>query len=263
MRSITLSTHFIYKKAFIYINIYLFVSFWRLYKIEFLQNRLHHVRHYSALLSCHSNWECSAAAGVSSSVFVCFWWTRGSLSSRWVYFVVGGLMWQSCLWRMMVFDSSRLTDVGDHLSLPSPLVMMWWWIRTAGVCVCVARPFIHHKPGQNTKNTGDEMFPPSWWMRDVVLENKMRYPSIPFLHCTVFWRGLFCCLSLFLYFFDLHLDIYKPNRATPFHEMLIEMINLWDSNMTTTLNISVTCFSMQTSRCVIYLYMPDHLGRSL
>lgn len=54
-------------------------------------------------------------------------------------------------------------------------------------CSCASQgPFIHHVPGQSTKHTRDEMFPPSWWMRDVLEENKMHGPSLLFSH----WENL-------------------------------------------------------------------------
>lgn len=45
--------------------------------------------------------------------------------------------------------------------------MMWWWMRTAGVC----RQALHPSQAQ-TKRRTDETLPPSMRMRDVVLQNK-------------------------------------------------------------------------------------------
>lgn len=138
---------------------------------------------------CH--WECSTPAGVSSSVFVVFWWTRSSLSSRWVYFAVGGSMWLSSendgVWQQRANGCRRSSQSAK------PLVMMWWWMRTAGVC----RQALHPSQARTKHKAyrGMKCLLHLGGMRDVVLENKMRYLSILLLHCTVIF------LSLFFFFF--------------------------------------------------------------
>lgn len=70
-----------------------------------------------------------------------------------VYFSVGGLTWQSCLWRMMVSDgggSGRQTDEGEHPATRPRLYL--WWGGGVEVQVCVVGPFIHHR-GDLDNNT--------------------------------------------------------------------------------------------------------------
>lgn len=54
---------------------------------------------------------------------------------------------------------------------------------------------------------GGEMFPPAWWMKDVVLQNKIRYLSILFLLCQ-FFPALFgqerVCFVVRLFRFQFH-----------------------------------------------------------
>lgn len=78
--------------------------------------------------------ECSTPAGVSSSLFVLLWWTRNSLSSMVGLFCGGSVdvtelsLENDGVWQQQANGCRRSSQSAK------PLVTMWWWMRTAGVC---------------------------------------------------------------------------------------------------------------------------------
>lgn len=62
-----------------------------------------------------------------------WWWTCYSLSLRWVYFAVGGLIWQSCHRENDAIWQQQANRCRGSSQCARPLVMMIWR-RTAGVC---------------------------------------------------------------------------------------------------------------------------------
>lgn len=85
---------------------------------------------------CHCDWHCSSTAvGLSALEYLLLFDGHAALFHQGGFtFVVGGLMWQSCLGRMMVFDSRQTNGCRRSSRRARPLVMTRLWMRSAGVC---------------------------------------------------------------------------------------------------------------------------------